>query len=228
MTLEKPQAAFLLHSRPYKEQQLLVELLTEYDGKVSAVVYSGKTAKSNKKAILQPFLPLQIEYKGKSALKKLSLVEATGKALNLHANYLYSGFYLNELLVRLLGELIPCSELYQQYVNSLQALQQGQAIEPILRCFELVLLEELGQTIDFSVLLASEAENFYYFHEQGFVPATTNSPQQCYNKNKLLSMAAHDFSEQEVCYQAKLLMRQIMSPLLGNKPLNSRKLFKTR
>ena len=49
------QSAFVLHSRPYREHQQIVDLLTEHNGKVSAVVYTGKTNKSNKKGLLQPF-----------------------------------------------------------------------------------------------------------------------------------------------------------------------------
>lgn len=222
---ESTQLAFLLHSRPYKENQLLLDLLTEHDGKISALIFSGNSLKSNKKSILQPFSPLRIAYKGHTALKKITLVEAASKSYHFQGNYLYSGFYLNELIVRLLGENIPCQILYQQYQLSLLALNEKQNIEEILRCFEMVLLEELGQTIDFSDILNSNAKHFYYITEQGFIPAINKLSQPCYDKEHLLAIAEQNFSKKEVLYTFKLLMRQIMAPLLGNKPLNSRKLF---
>ena len=104
---ELEQSAYLLHSRPYRDNQSIVELITEHEGKVSALVYIGKSAKSNKKALLQPFSPLSIVLKGKSSLKNLSRVESASKSITLSGNYLYSGFYINELLVRLLPELRP-------------------------------------------------------------------------------------------------------------------------
>ena len=223
--LENTQAAFLLHSRPYKEHQLLLDLLTEHDGKVSAIIFSGNSIKSNKKAILQPFSPLNVAYKGTTALKKITLVEAAGKSYAFQGNFLYSGFYLNELMVRLLGELIPCSELFSQYKTSLTQLNTKQNIEIVLRNFEMVLLQELGQTIDFSEIEQQPESHFYYITEQGFIPAINKLSQPCYDKQHLLAIAEQNLSSKDVLYSFKLLMRQIMTPLLGNKPLHSRKLF---
>lgn len=223
--LTNTQSAFLLHSRPYKENQLLLDFITEHEGKVSAITFSGNSVKSNKKALLQPFLPLNISYKGQRSLKHLTLVEAAGKSYAFQGNYLYSGFYLNELMVRLLGELIPCPALYQQYQQSLLALHEQHTIEIVLRNFEMVLLEELGQTIDFDELYISAASHFYYIAEHGFIPAINKLPQPCYDKQHLLAIAEQNFSDDKTLYSFKLLMRQIMAPLLGNKPLNSRKLF---
>ena len=67
--LPKTQAAFLLHSRPYKENQLLLDFITEDHGRVSAITLTGRSVKSNKRAVLQPFSPLTITYKGTSTLK---------------------------------------------------------------------------------------------------------------------------------------------------------------
>lgn len=225
------QSAFLLHSRPYKENQLLLDFITEYEGRVSAVTYVSHSNKSNKKALLQPFVPLKISYKGKSSLKSLTLVEVNGKPYSFKGNYLYSSFYLNELMVRLLTELLPCTDVFNQYQLSLHDLSENKPIEVVLRYFELKLLEELGQTIDFSVLFEKESESvnyFYYQNEQGFMPVLSQSSLVCYNKQHLLAIAEQDLASKDVLYTFKLLMRQIMAPLLGNKPLNSRKFFKQR
>lgn len=224
--LPQTQSAFLLHSRPYKENQLLLDFITEEEGRVSAITFTGRSVKSNKRAVLQPFSPLTITYKGTGTLKKLTLAESAGKSFSFKGNFLYSGFYLNELMIRLLAELIPCKALYQQYVISLSALNEQKSLEVILRNFELMLLEELGQTIDFSDVAYSETSHFYYIVEQGFIPAINKLPQPCYDKQHLLAIASGELNDQQVLYSFKLLMRQIMTPLLGNKPLNSRKLFK--
>ena len=70
---EITQSAFVLHTRPYRENQLLVDLLTEYDGKLAALSYIGHSTKSSRKALLQPFLPISITLKGQSSLKICSV-----------------------------------------------------------------------------------------------------------------------------------------------------------
>jgi DNA repair protein RecO (recombination protein O) len=224
------QAAFLLHSRPYKEHQQLLEFLTENDGKVAAVTYVGKTNKSNKKALLQPFTPLKVILTGRNNLKYLKQVEPDGKSLRLVGNHLFSGFYLNELIVRLLGEHISCESLFFQYRMSLEALINKDPIEKTLRAFEFSLLEELGLSLDFSPVFQSQCPSFYYLDEEGFIPALTKLSLTRYDAIHLQAIARHDLSSPEVQYSFKLLMRQIINQLLGNKPLNSRKLFmpKTR
>lgn len=219
------QSAFLLHSRPYRENQLIVELLTEHSGKVSAISYVGKTLKSNKKGLLQPFLPLKVLLKGRANLKNLSRVESSRKSYPLSGNFLYSGFYLNELLVRLLGEHISCDVLFHQYQRSIDELAQQQPIEPVLRQFEMVLLEELGQCFDYSPVFEQNVANFYYLPEQGFIPVLEALRQPIYSKQHIQAIAQNDFSSAETLHSYKILMRQVINQLLGGQPLNSRKLF---
>lgn len=222
---EFEQSAFLLHSRPYRENQILLEFLTAQQGKISAISYLGKSLKSNKKALLQPFTPLKIVLKGQGNLKYLKRVEPDSKSYQLVGNYLYSGFYLNELQVRLLGEHIPYNELFCQYQQSIKQLAEKNSIECILRDFEKSLLEELGMSIDFSPVFSENDTNYYYFPEQGFMPAISKLAQPCYNSQHLQAIAQEDPSNKEVMQTYKILMRQIINHLLDGKPLNSRKLF---
>jgi len=219
----QPQAAYLLHSRPYQEHKLLVELLTEYDGKVAAVVYNGKTAKSNKKPLLQPFLPLTVQIKGNGQLKTLQAIEAKDKSLSLLGSFLYCGFYINELLVKLLPELIPCHTLFEQYSRVLLELQQQKEPELILRNFELVLLEELGIGLDFTQVNACSSNLVSFCFDKGFIAA--DNLNLVLPKVDLLAMADKNFETMQVRKTAKQLMRHIINHLLGHKALNSRKLF---
>jgi DNA repair protein RecO (recombination protein O) len=228
---EFEQSAFLLHSRPYRENQILLEFLTAQQGKISAISYLGKSLKSNKRALLQPFSPLKIVLKGQGSLKYLKSVEPEKKSYQLSGNYLYSGFYLNELQVRLLGEHIPYDELFCQYKQSIEQLSLQQPIEFVLRHFENRLLEELGMTIDFSAIVLENNHNYHYLPEKGFVPAsslhaTKKQLDPCYKAEHLLSIANEELSTKEVMQTYKVLMRQVINHLLDGKPLNSRKLFK--
>lgn len=235
---QEEQHAFVLHSRPYKENQQLVELLTENEGKVSALVYVGQSKRSIKKGMLQPFLPLKFTFKShNSSLKLIRDIEAIGQAYQLSKNSLYSGFYLNELLVRLLSNDIVCDALFNQYQLTLASLSDNLPIAPQLRQFELCLLDELGLSFDFNPVINEVNDNivgFYYIAEEGFVPAYKYSissiKDSWFNKEHLQVIAEHIhhgkvLQHKEAEQTFKLLMRSVINHLLDGKPLNSRKLF---
>lgn len=226
MNLPQPQPAFLLHSRPYQEHKLLVELLTAEEGKVAAVAYAGKTTKSNKKALLQPFLPLTVTLKGKSQLKSLHSLEASGKSLMLSAEPLYCGFYVNELLVKLLPEQIPCPWLFDCYQQTLITLAEHGVNQHALRQFELALLTELGIGLDFSSLPTINSQAVSFNLDIGFTEPLHGLPR--YSKAALSAIASGDYNDKMGLYTAKTLMRNIINQLLGNKPLHSRDLFEKR
>lgn len=222
---EIEQNAFLLHARPFRDNQLIAEFLTQQSGKVSAITYIGNSLKSTKKALLQPFLPLVVVLKGEHNLKKLVRVEASQKSYLLRKDFLYSGFYINELLHHLLMEQNCCEGLYTLYQASLVDLSAQAPIEPILRRFEQSLLAELGLSIDYSVIDEHNGSQFYYQPEQGLVPCPKGMRQICYPKAHLSAISQEDFSDLAVMKSYKQLMRQVLKHLLAGKPLHSRKLF---
>src|SRR5690606_35883758 len=143
------QPAFILHVRPYRDTSLLVDFFTPTCGRVSAVARGMRQRKSTARVLLNPFTRLLISLQGKSELKLLTAVESDNRFFNLQGEQLYSGFYLNELLMRSLPVLDAHEQLFGFYEQSLMALQAGQDLEPVLRSFELELLAELGYGVDF-------------------------------------------------------------------------------
>ena len=238
------QKAFVLHVRPYQENQQLVELLTEHDGKISALVYVGQSKRSIKRGLLQPFLPLNVTFKDdgikRTSLRRLTHVEANSKSYVLTKNNLYSAFYINELLVRLLTSDIICEMLFSQYQSTITSLSRGLPIAPQLRAFELSLLDELGLSLDFTPVFEENSENvagFYYIPEQGFIPAyhyaIKNTTTPWFNTLHLQAIATQNYDRDKpelanMDKTFKLLMRQVFNHLLEGKPLNSRKLFVTK
>src|SRR5690606_38607437 len=105
--------------------------------------------KTRTRSLLNPFARLLVSFQGKSDLKLMTAVEADNVFFDLRGEQLYCGFYLNELLMRVLAEMDPHHQLFQTYQNGLQLLQSGADLEPLLRCFELDLLTELGYGVDF-------------------------------------------------------------------------------
>ncbi len=171
-------SAYVLHQRPYRESSALLEVFAESHGRVGLVARGVRSPKSRQRGDLQPFRPLRLSWSGRGELGTLTGVESDGPSVALHGAALYSGFYLNELLVRLLARHDPHPRLYAQYRASLVQLGLASDIEPVLRIFEKRLLEEIG----YGLLLDHEVRHgeavqpdaWYDYHlESGPVPVAT-------------------------------------------------------
>lgn len=228
------QPAYVLHSRPYRDTSLLIDFFTPTLGRISAVARGVRQRKTRTRSLLNPFTRLLISLQGKSDLKLLTAVEADSLFFNLQGEQLYAGFYLNELLVRLLPDMDAHEEVFDAYQASLSVLQENASLEPVLRCFELDLLAQLGYGIDFgSDAETGESidgsENYRFDAQKGFVriPANTSLSERelILPGLVLVSIAQRDFTEPATRRCAKLLCRQMLKPLLGSKPLNSRDFF---
>jgi len=145
----------VIHRRDYRDSSLLLELFTLEEGRLPAIARGAKSGRSGRAALLQPFLPLQLGLSGRGEIKTLGRVEAEGRAFLLTGKALYCGFYLNELLMRLLQRADPHRELFGHYLRALAGLAQGERLEAWLRGFEIDLLEEIG----YQMLLHLEADS---------------------------------------------------------------------
>lgn len=225
------QPAYVLHTRNYRDTSLLLELWTPEYGRVAAVARGARNpGKRSQKLYLQAFTPLLVSWTGRSSLKTLTTREASASMGRLQNEYLYSGLYVNELLVRLLPHEDPHPGLYQAYEILITRLLGCTDLEPVLREFEFLLLEELGYGIE----LAFDAEAgeaitakqlYCYLPEIGLVPFRPDLQKlPTYRGDCLLAMSSGRYDE-EVRVSAKRLLRQALSAQLGDKPLNSRALF---
>ena len=225
------QPAYILHTRPYRDTSLLIDFLTPDFGRVTAVARGVRKNKTPKRQLLNPFSRLLVCWQGKTDMKLLTSFESDNQFLTLAANHLYSGFYLNELLVRLLPEMDRHNGLYFAYEQSLVALERGDDIEPLLREFEFRLLTELGYGLDFAMDARNhceiQAQGLYECHvQEGFFSAAPDIPEEFLLKGEwLLAIAQGDYSLPATRLAAKYLSRRLLKPLLGNRPLNSRALF---
>lgn len=223
------QAAFVIHSRPYRETSQLVEVFTREQGRQSLVAKGSRRPRSPLKGLLQPFVPLSVRFAGKGELKNLHNAEATAPAIALTGTALYSGLYLNELIYYLFAADIPFDEVFDAYANTLQRLANGEAIEPCLRHFEFYMLDILGYGVDFTLdAHSNEAVQpklwYQYQAEVGFIPLAKHQP-GAYRGEHLYGLAALDFTNTEVLACAKHFSRQALTPYLGGRELRSRALF---
>ncbi len=225
------QRAYVLHLRPYRDTSAIVDLLTPDYGRVSMVARGVRKNKTPKRQLLNPFHELLVSFQGDGELKLLTQFESANLCYRLTANYLYSAFYLNELLVRLLPEMDPHNQLFDLYEMSLQELNQQQEIEPILRRFEFNLLQELGYAISFTQAAnhidAINPSHFYACDlQQGFFEVTNPDEYSLVVKGEdILAIEQNDYRLISTRRSAKLLSRFLLKPLLGNRPLKSRELF---
>lgn len=216
--------AFFLHTRPYRETSLLVDVFTAESGRLSAVMRGGRRAKGSTAQLFQPLL---IGIAGSAELKTLRAAEAAGMALMLKGTALFSAFYLNEILIRLLPREEPQHALFVAYANTLGQLADNTDPAALLRAFECRLLESLGYGIDFihdSDSGEPVAESFSYdFHpERGF---TRSRGLHALSGAVLCQLAAGNFAEPQAASAAKRINRLALARLLGNKPLKTRELF---
>ncbi len=227
------QPTYILHSRPYRETSLLVEAWSLDHGRIGLIAKGARRAKSSLRGVLQPFQPLLLSWSGKQELMTLTNAENDGPSQPLAPRVLPSGFYVNELLMRLLHRNDPHPELYRSYVAVLAGLRDAQSPEPTLRVFEKRLLDALG----YGMLLDREAvtdgpiksdQHYRYFVERGPIPISgeqNGDVNTAIHGETLLAISRESLETSRVLREAKSLMRHILRYYLGDKPLESRKLF---
>jgi DNA repair protein RecO (recombination protein O) len=220
------QKAFVLHTRAYHETSVLVDLLTQKSGRICLIAKGVRSLKSSLKEILQPFIPLVINWYGRGELPTLRTAEIYGKP----------GFYLNELLMRVLPRMDPCEEIFNIYFKTIEDLSSEKSEQIPLRRFEKFLLKALGYELQLTHEATSNKEiipdkHYIFPVNYGFSSIEPKTSSSCERKfifsgKNLLAIARDDYSDPSTLYDAKRLMRLALEPLLGNKPLKSRELFK--
>jgi len=229
IAMEQPvgQPAYVLHSRAYKETSALVDFLTP-QGRVRAVL---RRARGKGGSLVRPFVPLEVELRGRGELKNVGRLETLGIAAWLHGDALFSGLYLNELLMRLLPAEAPHPALFEHYTLTLQALAAGRPLEPLLRSFEWRLLDELGYAFslqhDVNDLPIAVDGRYRLRVDAGLERVELLQP-GLFLGAELLALAQADWEAPGALLAAKRLMRQALAVHLGAKPLVSRELFRKR
>ncbi|MFG0379785.1 DNA repair protein RecO [Pseudomonas sp. zbq_18] len=218
--------AFVLHSRPYKETSALVDFLTPR-GRLRAVL---RNARGKAGSLARPFVPLELELRGRSELRNVGRLEPDGVSHWFQGQVLYSAMYLNELLLRLLPGEDPHPALFEYYALTLQALAANPPLEPLLRAFEWRLLDELGYGFALAFDIAGQpitADGLYRLQPDAGLEPVAHLQPGLFQGADLLAMAEADWSSPGALAAAKRLMRQALAPHLGGRPLASRELFMT-
>jgi DNA repair protein RecO (recombination protein O) len=227
------QPVYVLHTYPFKETSLVVELFAHGFGRVATTAKGARRPRSAMRGMLQSFQPLIATWSGKLELKTLHSLEWGGGLLLLKGEALMCGFYMNELLLRLLPREDPHESLFEYYSATLKTLASSENLATTLRRFELKLLQELGYAIpmhhDVSGAAILEATNYSYVAEHG--PTRINGAQSRNNNGvqllgkTMIDMLSDDYSNVQTQLQSKQLMRYLLAHYLGDKPLHTRQLL---
>lgn len=233
------QSAWILHSRAFKETSLILDCLTQEHGRISVIAKGVRGSKKSQRGLLQPFQPLLINYSGKADLKTLTGVDTGGAAVKLIGDALYAGFYVNELLIRLLPQAEAFPTVFTHYLHCVHQLA-GDYWRVALREFELQLLDELGYGLQLNATVdgvAIQAQQHYDYHvEHGIVDTMPNrGPSAALNNHgykvavsgtTLLALANGQVADADAQETARL-MKTCLAYYLGPKPLQSRELWKS-
>jgi len=224
-------SSFILHRRPYRDTSLIIDLFTLEYGRISLVARGARSKKTTLSGLYQSFIPLLVSWFGRGELQTLQKIEPAGTAFNLTGKSLYSGFYINELIMRLVHRNDPHSVLFNNYFDTLKNLQTNLNVEALLRNFEKCLLQEIGYglLLEYDVNTGEKIDNkehYLYQFEHGPVRVADRKQTGMIVSGKTLNSILNErYDDAQSLAEAKQLMRREIANHLGNKPLKSRDLY---
>jgi DNA repair protein RecO (recombination protein O) len=142
--------AYVVHRYDWSESSVILEAFTRHHGRIAIVAKGAKRPSSNFRPVLLPLQPLQLSFGGDAEIRTLKSAEWMGGHVMPTGDALLSGYYINELLLRLLARDDPHEGLFDAYAAVVQVLAgdhggaQGATQAAALRAFELLLLREVG------------------------------------------------------------------------------------
>jgi DNA repair protein RecO (recombination protein O) len=229
---------YVLHTYPYKETSLIVEAFTRRYGRVAMLARGARRPRSAMRGVLLSFQPLRLTWSGATELGTLIAAEWSGGVAPLAGLGLMCGFYVNELVLRLLPRDDPHEALFDFYTESLNELSAGAEQGPALRRFEKRMLAELG----YAPLLERDAaarpidpeRRYVYEPERGprVVQSATSgdagagygppSSDVVVSGQTLLDVAHDEYGRPETRDEARSLMRALIGQRLHGQVLHTR------
>lgn len=223
------QPAFVLHTYPFRETSLIVEVFTRDYGRVALLARGARRPRSALRGLLLAFQPLELAWAGKGDVQTLMKTEWQGGQPLLAGKALFCAYYLNELLMHLLLREDAHARLFSVYAETLRRFAE-KLQESDLRCFERALLQELG----YGLTLENDARGVsidlegHYAYEIEHGPVKLLRPGSSalsISGKTLIDLAHEDFSDPRSLLEAKQLMRTLITHYTGGKGLETRRIF---
>ncbi len=226
---------FVLHSRPYRETSLIAEVFSLQEGRISLVVRGARGGgKNSRKALIQPYQKLLIGWYGRGEMGTVNKIESGSVNYPMSGRRLILGFYLNELVMRLLHRHESHADLFNAYESALASLSAGRDEQATLRIFEKRLLESVGFGLvldhDISSLEPVDEDRVYHYRIEYGPSLATNGRDRgnsiAIHGYTLSSLKNESFNSPAALAEARKLMRGILSSMIGPRPLASRDLYR--
>jgi DNA repair protein RecO (recombination protein O) len=219
-------SAYILHHRPFRETGRIFEVLTREDGRLSLFARGVRGPKARLAAVLQPFRPLLLSWSGRGDAPSLTGAESAAWSAPLPAPCLISGFYINELVLRLTTRHDPQPALYDAYHLALLSLKEGAPLAPTLRVFEKRLLQMTGYGLELDTEALSgrpiELEGYYYFRPgEGLFPADAARADALAGRS-LASLRNEELTEARELKDARALLQAALAHCLDGRELATR------
>lgn len=222
---------YILHRRDYKESSLILEVFSREHGRINLIAKGAKRNKKQQGIKHNLYQKYQMSWVARSELGTLTDIELLSLSNSLKPEVMMTGFYMNELMLRLLHKHESHPELFDSYDMTINQLLNDMPEQIVLRYYEKTLLQSLG----YGVILDHEVEtgealnpekDYYYKFDFGPSSATVNAePGINVSGKTLLELDAETLSDIKNINEAKILLRSILNQHLGEKPLASRELY---
>jgi DNA repair protein RecO (recombination protein O) len=220
--------AYVLHQYPYRDTSRIVEVFTSEHGRLTLFARGANGPKSSLKGVLRPFQRLLVSWSGRTEACQLVTAEIDGSLTSMGKERLMSGFYLNELLLKLTERCDPHPEIFYSYASCVEALSAGEGEEPSLRRFEKRLLDDLGYGLELSRTEGGqpvEPDQYYRFAtERGPQPCVAEAPGAVYGRS-LADLNAETFADARSLRDAKRVLRVALDACLDGRSLKSREVM---
>ncbi len=221
-------SAYVLHQYAYRDTSRIVEAFTAEHGRLTLFARGAAGPKSGLRGALRPFQRLLVSWSGRSEACQLLSAEIDGAATQLPAGRLMSGFYLNELLLKLTARCDPHRDLFDAYAGTVQALAADGDEEYHLRRFEKRLLQELGYGLELSRTDEGqpiEPHMYYRFNvESGPQRCVADAPGAVYGQS-LADLELERFADVRSLRDAKRVLRTAIDACLEGRALKSREVL---
>lgn len=224
------QPGFVLHSYPYSETSLIVETFTRAHGRVPLLARGAKRPRSTLRGLLLQFQRVGFTWSGRGELKNLVRAEWLGGLPALNQTALFCGFYLNELLLKLLARDDPHERLFDAYETALVALGEGRKGGDVLRVFEKALLREIGYALslthDENGCAIEPAGRYVYEPERGLRRlAERERPALELSGAQAAAIERDDYSDPATSTIAKQLLRNLIERQMNGRAIATRRIF---
>jgi len=222
---------FVLHQRAFRNTSQLVDVLTPKYGRIGLVARGSRRSGGNR-ALLQPFVPLRLSWLRRGELGRLTAIEAAHTPFVLSGERLLAGFYINELVLRMLARGDPNAAAYSCYSRCLDELAGQSNVARSLRLFELEFLHALGYGLNLECDASSgepiQPDGCYVFEPESGPRAVVSASEQrmAYSGRELISLRSQSLDDRDSLRAARHLLERVLSVYLGERPLRSRLVFR--